>query len=75
MYNEGDAPVSEQELRMIIAGADRSGSIEPYESKLISNVLDLEEIDVRDVMCPRVDMVSLDVTSTLRDFLEVREKK
>eukprot|EP00188_Purpureofilum_apyrenoidigerum_P005832 Plantae.Rhodophyta-Purpureofilum_apyrenoidigerum.ctg8061.p1 GENE.Plantae.Rhodophyta-Purpureofilum_apyrenoidigerum.ctg8061~~Plantae.Rhodophyta-Purpureofilum_apyrenoidigerum.ctg8061.p1 ORF type:complete len:593 (+),score=122.34 Plantae.Rhodophyta-Purpureofilum_apyrenoidigerum.ctg8061:389-2167(+) len=70
LYREEDAPVTEQELRMIIAGADRSGSIEPYESKLISNVLDLEEIDVRDVMCPRVDMVALPVQATLREFLE-----
>eukprot|EP00190_Bangiopsis_sp_CCMP1999_P004678 CAMPEP_0198727316 /NCGR_PEP_ID=MMETSP1475-20131203/4080_1 /TAXON_ID= ORGANISM="Unidentified sp., Strain CCMP1999" /NCGR_SAMPLE_ID=MMETSP1475 /ASSEMBLY_ACC=CAM_ASM_001111 /LENGTH=471 /DNA_ID=CAMNT_0044489339 /DNA_START=709 /DNA_END=2124 /DNA_ORIENTATION=+ len=70
LYREEDAPVTEQELRLIIAGADRSGTLEPYESKLISNVLDLEEIDVRDVMCPRVDMVALPVTATLREFLE-----
>ncbi|KAJ8906978.1 hypothetical protein NDN08_003461 [Rhodosorus marinus] len=74
LYREEDAPVSEEELRLMIAGADRSGTIEPYESKLISNVLDLEEIDVRDVMCPRVDMVALPSDATLRDFLSVEEQ-
>eukprot|EP00190_Bangiopsis_sp_CCMP1999_P007285 CAMPEP_0198722506 /NCGR_PEP_ID=MMETSP1475-20131203/213_1 /TAXON_ID= ORGANISM="Unidentified sp., Strain CCMP1999" /NCGR_SAMPLE_ID=MMETSP1475 /ASSEMBLY_ACC=CAM_ASM_001111 /LENGTH=529 /DNA_ID=CAMNT_0044483417 /DNA_START=276 /DNA_END=1865 /DNA_ORIENTATION=- len=72
--SEEDATVTEQELRLMIAGADRSGALEPYESKLISNVLDLQEIDVKNVMCPRVDVVSLDVSATLRDFMELEKK-
>eukprot|EP00188_Purpureofilum_apyrenoidigerum_P001084 Plantae.Rhodophyta-Purpureofilum_apyrenoidigerum.ctg15567.p1 GENE.Plantae.Rhodophyta-Purpureofilum_apyrenoidigerum.ctg15567~~Plantae.Rhodophyta-Purpureofilum_apyrenoidigerum.ctg15567.p1 ORF type:complete len:561 (+),score=102.60 Plantae.Rhodophyta-Purpureofilum_apyrenoidigerum.ctg15567:88-1770(+) len=72
--SEEDAPVTEQELRLMIAGADRSGALEPYESKLISNVLDLQEIDVKNVMCPRVDVVSLDLSATLRDFVELEKE-
>lgn len=67
--HESDAAVSEEELRLIVAGADRSGSIEKHESQIIKNVLDLEETAVRFVMCPRVDMVALEATSTLSDLL------
>lgn len=71
---ENDATVSEEELRLIVAGADRSGSIEKYESQIIQNVLDLEETDVREVMCPRVDVVALPAPSTLAELLELESE-
>lgn len=66
---ESDGSVSEEELRLIVAGADRSGSIEKYESQIIKNVLDMEERAVRNVMCPRVDVIALEAKSTLLDLL------
>ncbi len=66
---ESDATVSEEELRLIVAGADRSGSIEKYESEIIRNVLDLEQKDVREVMCPRVDIVAMEAGDTLGRFM------
>lgn len=71
---ENDGTVSEEELRLIVAGADRSGSIEKYESQIIKNVLDLEETGVREVMCPRVDMVALPATDTLRNLLDLESQ-
>lgn len=71
---ESDVSVSEEELRLIVAGADRSGSIEKYESQIIKNVLDMEETAVRNVMCPRVDMVALEATMVLTDLLEEESK-
>lgn len=68
---ENDGAVSEEELRLIVAGADQSGSIEKYESQIIQNVLDLEDTDVRAVMCPRVDMVALPATHSLEALLEM----
>eukprot|EP00180_Rhodochaete_pulchella_P003160 Plantae.Rhodophyta-Rhodochaete_pulchella.ctg5201.p1 GENE.Plantae.Rhodophyta-Rhodochaete_pulchella.ctg5201~~Plantae.Rhodophyta-Rhodochaete_pulchella.ctg5201.p1 ORF type:complete len:426 (+),score=81.11 Plantae.Rhodophyta-Rhodochaete_pulchella.ctg5201:71-1279(+) len=68
-----ETKVSEKELRLIVEGADQSGSISPYESDLINNVLDLEKVEVRAVMCPRVDMVALESNSTLADFLRAEE--
>lgn len=71
---ENDTTVSEEELRLIVAGADRSGSIEKYESQIIHNVLDLEETDVKSVMCPRVDMVALPSNNTLAQLLELESE-
>jgi putative hemolysin len=71
---ESDGSVSEEELRLIVAGADRSGSIEKYESQIIKNVLDMEETAVRNVMCPRVDVVALEANSSLTDLLAEESK-
>lgn len=71
---ENDATVSEEELRLIVAGADQSGSIEKYESQIIQNVLDLEETDVREVMCPRVDILALASTRSLEELLELESE-
>jgi putative hemolysin len=71
---ESDGSVSEEELRLIVAGADRSGSIEKYESQIIKNVLDMEETAVRNVMCPRVDVIGLEAKSTLLDLLDEEAK-
>ncbi|CAN8066266.1 unnamed protein product [Agarophyton chilense] len=68
---EGDTTVSEEELRLIVAGADRSGSIEKYESQIIHNVLDLEETDVKSIMCPRVDMVAIPKENTMAQLMEL----
>lgn len=71
---ESDATVSEEELRLIVAGADQSGSIEKYESQIIQNVLDLEETDVSEVMCPRVDIVALAATRSLEELLKMESE-
>ncbi|GAB0496433.1 hypothetical protein MMPV_007745 [Pyropia vietnamensis] len=71
---ESNASVSEEELRLIVAGADRSGSIAKYESQIIQNVLDLEEKAVREVMCPRVDMVAVPSSATLMDLMNVERE-
>lgn len=71
---ESDATVSEEELRLIVAGADRSGSIEKYESQIIHNVLDLEDTDVSEVMCPRVDIVAISAEKSLSELLAMDEQ-
>jgi len=72
--HDTDVGVSEQELRLIVAGASSSGSIEKFESRLITNALDLNEKEVREVMCPRVDTVAVNAQTTVREFLEVQKE-
>lgn len=71
---ESDGAVSEEELRLIVAGADRSGSIEKHESQIIKNVLDMEETAVWNVMCPRVELIALEKNATLLDVLNEEAK-
>eukprot|EP00186_Timspurckia_oligopyrenoides_P002961 CAMPEP_0182449158 /NCGR_PEP_ID=MMETSP1172-20130603/32151_1 /TAXON_ID=708627 /ORGANISM="Timspurckia oligopyrenoides, Strain CCMP3278" /LENGTH=556 /DNA_ID=CAMNT_0024646309 /DNA_START=512 /DNA_END=2182 /DNA_ORIENTATION=+ len=72
--SSSEVGVSEQELRLIVAGANASGSIEKFESRMITNVLDLNEKEVQEMMCPRVDMVAIDSQTTLRQFLVIQKK-
>ncbi|GAA6733395.1 hemolysin family protein [Thermus oshimai] len=67
-----DTPlVSEDELRLILAGAEESGTIEAQEEEMIHSILELEETPVREIMTPRVEMVAIEAEATLEDFLHL----
>lgn len=67
---ENDASVSYLDLRLIAFGPFvRSGSIVDHKSKIIYNMLDLDDKNVRDVMCPLEDMVSIAVCKSLQHFV------
>jgi putative hemolysin len=65
--------VSENELRLITAGARRSGGINIHEQDMIESVLDLEETEVREIMKPRVEMTCISCESTLEEFLALEK--
>ncbi len=66
--------VTEDELRLILAGAERSGAIEEAEEDMIQGVLELGETQVKEIMVPRVEIVAVQADASLREFLDlVRE--
>lgn len=68
--------VSEEELRLILAGAEASGTIEEDEEEMIHSILELEATPVKELMVPRVEMVAIEASATLEDFLHlVREHR
>jgi len=68
--------VTEDELRLILAGAERSGAIEEAEEDMIQGVLELGETQVKEIMVPRVEMVAIRADANLRAFLDlVREHR
>ncbi len=68
--------VTEEELKLILAGAEKSGAIEQAEEDMIQGVLDLAETQVKEIMVPRVDIVAVKSDAPLRAFLElVREHR
>ena len=60
--------VSEEELKLVLAGATKSGEVESAEKDMIQNVLDLEETVVRDVMTPLVQVHGVRSDATLAEF-------
>ncbi len=66
--------VDEDELDTILDTMEEEGSLEADERVLIKNALDLNDQTVEDIMIPRVDMVAIDVESSVEDaknlFLE-----
>lgn len=61
--------VSQDELRLIVHGAEQSGSIEEDEQDMISNVLEMSLTQVEEVMVPRVDIVAIESSDTIDEFL------
>ncbi|KAL8153052.1 hypothetical protein V2J09_010812 [Rumex salicifolius] len=60
--------VTEDELKLMLRGAELSGAIEEEEQDMIENVLEIKDTHVREVMTPLVDVVAIDSTATLIDF-------
>ena len=56
-----DAGVTDEEIRTLIAEAERSGLVEPEERSIISRVMRLGDRSVRAVMTPRPDLEWLDL--------------
>jgi CBS domain-containing protein len=54
---------------MIVSASSQEGVLEDDEKELLYNVFDLSDTVVRAIMTPRVDMVMIDATCSLRDFL------
>lgn len=58
--SDSDA-ITEDELLTIVDEAHHDGGINSQESELIKNAIEFNDIDVTDVLTPRVDVVAIDV--------------
>ena len=63
--------VSERGLRLLVAGARRSGALGARESRMVDGVLDLRATRVAEVMTPRVDVVALAGGAPLSEALDL----
>ncbi|KAL9229999.1 hypothetical protein vseg_005403 [Gypsophila vaccaria] len=60
--------VTEDELKLMLRGAELSGAIEEEEQDMIENVLEIKDTHVREVMTPLVDVVAIDASASLVEF-------
>src|SRR3990172_3992054 len=60
-----------EELKMIAEASEQGGLIEPEEGEMIPAVFDLRDTSARQVMVPRMEMVTVDATATLEEALDV----
>ncbi len=63
-------PVSEEEILGVIRLGAREGEISYLESRMLHNIIELENKPVREIMTPRTVMFSLDAEQTVEDALE-----
>jgi CBS domain containing-hemolysin-like protein len=69
---EDDKPsVTEEELKYIVESIEEEGVLEENESDLVQSALEFDEIEVQEIVTPRVDMVTLDVEDSWEDILEL----
>lgn len=52
------------ELITMVDEAEKDGNLEEHESDLISAAIEFNDLDVKDVLTPRVDIVAVNITST-----------
>ena len=62
--------VTDEEILSLVDVGQRGGQIESEEKEMIRSVLEFGETLVREIMVPRLDVIALDVDSTLDEALE-----
>ncbi|KPJ59328.1 MAG: hypothetical protein AMS15_07050 [Planctomycetes bacterium DG_23] len=68
--------VTDEELKMLVDLSQRQGVIAPGEGEMMQEVLDLNEVRVRDIMVPRVDVALYKASGSVEGLIELaRETK
>lgn len=67
--------ITEEELRTIVDVSEEQGVLEVEEKNMIHNVFEFGDLLVRDVMVQRMDIVGVDITSTIQDIIEVMKEE
>ena len=63
--------ITERELRTLIDLGEAEGTFEPAEAEMLENVFRFGDRQVREVMTPRTEMISIERGTTFRQFLAI----
>lgn len=69
--NQNDKMMTESELRTYVDVSHEDGVIESEEREMIYNVFDFSDALAKDIMIPRIDMTTVDITSSPDELLEI----
>lgn len=67
---DGGIFVTEEEIRTMINLGENQGALEAQERRMITNVFELNDTLVREVMLPRTDLVAAPVDFSLKEALD-----
>src|SRR5437763_6351900 len=63
--------VTEEELRLLVTVGEEEGVLEEEETEMIHSIFGFADTTVREVMIPRIDMVTLPSTATVDEAVDV----
>ncbi len=63
--------VTEEEQRLLVSVDEEDGELEEDETEMIQSIFDFADKTVREVMIPRIDMVTLEGSSTVDDSVDL----
>lgn len=66
-----DNPITEEEIKAIIEMGEEEGAVEESERKMIHSIFDFGDTIVREVMIPRVDMITISRKSTIKEAVKL----
>ena len=67
---EKTSSVTEDELLTIVETAENEGEIAEHESQLIRSAIEFEDLDVKDVMIPRVNVIAVEENSEMEHIYD-----
>ena len=66
-----DETVTDEELMSLVDEAEEVGTLKEEESELLRSALEFDDLKVEDILVPRVEVVAVDVDSTMDEILTV----
>lgn len=66
--------VNEDELKSLVEASQQAGVIESDESKMIHSIFDFGDTFAREIMIPRIDMLSIEVNTPLEEATDIALK-
>lgn len=63
--------VTEEELRLLVTVGEEQGILEEEETEMIHSIFEFADTTVREVMIPRIDMVTLESDATVNEAVEL----
>ncbi len=72
--NKNKVLLSEDELRSIVDMSEEKGTLQQDEKEMIHSIFEFGETTVREIMVPRIDMVTIQTTSKLSSLLNLIKK-
>lgn len=72
MFNfSAEDSMSQEELLTIVEEAQQDGGINEQDGNLISNAIEFNELEVKDILTPRVDIIAIDIEDTMDEIENV----
>ncbi len=72
---DSEPSITEDEFRTLIDIGEAEGEFEPAEAEMLENVFQFGDRQVREVMTPRMEMVSVQRGASLREFLDTYSER
>ena len=63
--------VTEDEIMTIVEEAEEDGTLKTEETRLIRSVIEFDDLEVGDILVPRVNIVAVDISSTMEEIRKV----
>ena len=63
--------LSEDEIKSLVEVSEQRGELEQDEKEMIRGIFEFSETTVREIMVPRVDIISLPITAPLQEIVRV----
>lgn len=69
--SEGEEAHTEEEIRLLMEESHRKGLLDDTEVDFVDNVFDFTDLNVREIMTPRTDMVCVYLEDTMEENLKI----
>ena len=63
--------ITEDEIMTVVEEAEEDGTIREEETQLIRSVIEFDDLEVSDILVPRVNIVAIDVESSMEEIKNV----